>query len=297
VIDRRIAVLEAEGVAIRCGVTVGDDPTWTQLRAEHDAVVIAIGASRPRDLTVPGRSLDGIVLAMDYLTDQNAVIGGEHAAAACDVSGKRVVILGGGDTGSDCLGTALRQRAAQVTQIELMPAPPATRADANPWPTWPYVFRTSSSQEEGGQRRFAFRTTHLEGENGRLVALHGERVGVLAETERRPEHLAEPEPPDQRGTSVRIPADVLILALGFLGPDTKALVAEFGVALDARGNIAIDDRYATSVPGVYCAGDAHRGASLIVWAIAEGRELARNVDSGLRHAHSTLPARGHDSPF
>jgi glutamate synthase (NADPH/NADH) small chain len=281
VIDRRIALLEAEGVAIRCGVTVGNDPTWTQLRAEHDAVVIAIGASRPRDLTVPGRSLSGIVLAMEYLTDQNAVVGGERAAAAYDVSGKRVVILGGGDTGSDCLGTALRQGAAQVTQIELMPAPPATRADANPWPTWPYVFRTSSSQEEGGQRTFAFRTTHLEGENGRLVALHGERLDVL----------------DAPGTSIRIPADVLILALGFLGPDTKALIAEFGVALDARGNIAIDDRYATSVPGVYCAGDAHRGASLIVWAIAEGRELARNVDSSLRHTHSTLPARGQDLPF
>jgi glutamate synthase (NADPH/NADH) small chain len=278
VIDRRLAILEAEGVAIRCGVTVGREPTWTALRAAHDAVVIAIGAARPRDLGVPGRDLAGVVLAMDYLADQNAVIGGERDALAHDVGGQRVVILGGGDTGSDCLGTALRQRAAAVTQIELLPAPPATRAGSNPWPTWPLVFRTSSSQEEGGERRFAFRTTQLEGEAGRLVALHGERV-------------------DAPGAGIRIAADALILALGFTGPDTSALAGELGVALDARGNIAIDERYATSVPGVYCAGDAHRGASLIVWAIAEARELARHVDSALRREPSSLAARGQDLPF
>jgi len=278
VIDRRLAVLEAEGIAFRCGVTVGRDPTWAELRAGNDAVVLAIGASRPRDLVVPGRILDGVVLAMDFLADQNAVIGGERSVAVHDVRGKRVVILGGGDTGSDCLGTALRQRAAAVTQIELMPAPPATRANANPWPTWPMVFRTSSSQEEGGERTFAFRTTQLEGEGGRLVALHGERV-------------------DTAGTNVRITVDTLILALGFVGPDASALVDELGVALDPRGNIAIDGRYATSVPGVYCAGDAHRGASLIVWAIAEGRELARHVDEALRAEHSLLPARGQDLAF
>jgi glutamate synthase (NADPH/NADH) small chain len=278
VIDRRLAILEAEGVAFRCGVTVGRDPTWTQLRAEHDATVIAIGAGRPRELDVPGRDLEGVVLAMDYLADQNAVIGGERASAGHDVRGRRVVILGGGDTGSDCVGTALRQRAAAVTQIELLPAPPATRADTNPWPTWPLVFRTSSSQDEGGERTFAFRTTRLEGEAGRLVALHGERV-------------------DAPGAGIRIAAEALILALGFTGPDASALVGELGVALDARGNVAIDARHATSVPGVYCAGDAHRGASLIVWAIAEGRELARHVDEALRHERSSLPARGQDLAF
>jgi glutamate synthase (NADPH) small chain len=278
VIDRRLAILEAEGVAIRTGVTVGCDPTWTQLHAAHDAIVVAIGAARPRELAVPGRELAGVVLAMDYLTDQNQVIGGEREALAHDVRGKRVVILGGGDTGSDCLGTALRQGAAQVTQIELLPAPPATRAAANPWPTWPLVFRTSSSQEEGGERAFAFRTTHLEGDAGRLVALHGERA-------------------DAPGAGVRIPADALILALGFTGPDSAALVDQLGVALDPRGNLAIDDRHATSVPGVYAAGDAHRGASLIVWAIAEGREMARHVDEALRRAPSRLPARGQDLPF
>jgi len=240
--------------------------------------VIAIGATRARDLVVPGRVLDGVVLAMDYLSDQNAVVGGERETAAYDVRDKRVVILGGGDTGSDCLGTALRQRAAAVTQIELMPAPPVARNTGNPWPTWPLVFRTSSSQEEGGERTFAFRTTHLEGEAGKLVALHGERV-------------------DEPGSAVRIPVDTLILALGFTGPDTTGLVDELGVALNPRGNIAVDRHYATNVPGVYCAGDAHRGASLIVWAIAEGRELARHVDAALRREHSALPARGQDLPF
>jgi glutamate synthase (NADPH/NADH) small chain len=278
IIERRLAILRAEGIEIRCGVTVGKDPTWQHLRADHDAVVIAIGATRARDLVVPGRVLDGVVLAMDYLSDQNAVVGGEREAAAYDVRDKRVVILGGGDTGSDCLGTALRQHAASVTQIELMPAPPATRNTGNPWPTWPMVFRTSSSQEEGGERTFAFRTTHLEGEAGKLVALHGERI-------------------NEPGATVRIPVDTLILALGFTGPDCTGLVDELGVALNPRGNIAVDHHYATNVPGVYCAGDAHRGASLIVWAIAEGRELARHVDASLRREYSALPARGQDLPF
>ena len=278
IIDRRLALLEAEGIEFRCGVTVGKDPTWRELRAGHDAVVLAIGAGRPRDLVVPGRVLDGVVIAMDYLSDQNAVISGERDTAQYDVRDKRVVILGGGDTGSDCLGTALRQRAAQVTQIELMPAPPATRGQANPWPTWPMVFRTSSSQEEGGERTFAFRTTHLEGDAGKLVALHGERV-------------------DEPGTTIRMPVDTLILALGFTGPDSTAVVDELGIALNPRGNIAVDHHYATNVPGVYAAGDSHRGASLIVWAIAEGRELARHVDAALRHERSALPARGQDLPF
>jgi glutamate synthase (NADPH) small chain len=277
VIDRRIALLEAEGVVIRCGVTVGRDPTWPELRASHDAVVLAIGATRPRDLAIPGRELAGVVLAMDYLADQNARIGGDRPASAGGVRGQRVVILGGGDTGSDCLGTALRQGAAAVTQIELLPAPPASRTGANPWPTWPYVFRTSSSQEEGGERTFAFRTTHLEGEAGRLVALHGERIDAPREP-------------------IRLPVDTLILALGFTGPDPAGL-ADLGVAFDPRGNVDVDAHYATSAPGIYCAGDAHRGASLIVWAIAEGRELARHVDASLRRERSSLPARGQDLPF
>jgi glutamate synthase (NADPH/NADH) small chain len=250
-------------VQIRCNVAVGRDPTWEGLRDEHDALVIAIGAQRPRELDVPGRKLDGVVLAMDYLTEQNEIVAGQRTSTSHDVRGKRVVILGGGDTGSDCLGTALRQGAASVSQIELMPAPPPERGPDNPWPSWPLVFRTSSSQEEGGTREFAFRTTHLEGTAGKLVALHGVRV-------------------DEPSIPVRIELDTLILALGFIGPDTSTLVDQLGVQLDKRGNVTADAQFATNVHHVFCVGDARRGASLIVWAIAEGRDAALAVDTHLR---------------
>jgi glutamate synthase (NADPH/NADH) small chain len=277
VVDRRLALLEAEGIELRTGVKIGDSPTWTQLRADHDAVVIAIGAMKPRELTIPGRELEGVVIAMDYLCDQNEVVGKQLTLGPrYSVAGKRVVILGGGDTGSDCLGTALRQGAAHVTQIELMPAPPEARTASNPWPAWPLVFRTSSSQEEGGDRTFAFQTTRLEGA-GKLETLVGARLDT--------------------GEEVRMPVDALILALGFVGPDTSSLVEQLGVQLDPRGNVAVDARFATNVPGVYAAGDAHRGASLIVWAIAEARELARHVDAELRGAPSIVPALGQDQPF
>ncbi|HSN29289.1 MAG TPA: glutamate synthase subunit beta [Kofleriaceae bacterium] len=269
VIDRRLDVLRASGIEIRTGVAVGRDPTWTQLRAEHDAVVLAIGAQRARDLAIPGRELEGVVQAMDFLTAQNEVVGGERPSHPRAVTGKHVIILGGGDTGSDCLGTALRQNAASVTQIELMPPPPLVRASDNPWPQWPLVFRTSSSQEEGGAREFGFRTTHLEAADGRLVALHGIKV------ERKAGQLV-----DIPGTEMRLPCEALILALGFTGPDAKPLVDQLGIRLDERGNV--DGRYATNVPGVFVAGDARRGASLVVWAIAEGRECARAVDARLR---------------
>ena len=271
VIDRRLEVLSQEGVELRCGVAVGKNPTWKQLRADHDALVIAIGAQRARDLDVPGRELDGVLFAMDYLTEQNQVVAGERESARLDVKGKRVIILGGGDTGSDCLGTALRQGAAQVMQIELMPQPPLVRLASNPWPNWPFIFRTSSSQEEGGQRDFSFRTTRLEGKDGKLVALHGVRVD-----------MQNGKLVDLPGSELRIEVDTLILALGFVGPDTEPLVEQLGVALDARGNVIADKQFATNVKGVYCAGDAHRGASLIVWAIAEGRDTAKSVDAFLR---------------
>lgn len=265
VIDRRLEMLGE--IEIRCNTQVGVRPTWKALEAEFDAVVIAIGAQRARDLDVPGRDLAGVVLAMDFLTDQNRVSGGESTQAALNVRGKRVVILGGGDTGSDCLGTALRQGAAEVTQIELLPAPPIGVNPETPWPTWPVIFRTSSSQEEGGQRSFGFRTTHLEGTNGRLTALHG--IGV----ERKGGALI-----DKPGTELAIPVDQLILALGFVGPNTKLLVDQLGIALDRRGNVSVDAQFETNVRGVFCAGDAHRGASLVVWALAEGRQLARHVN-------------------
>jgi glutamate synthase (NADPH/NADH) small chain len=277
VIDRRLAVLEAEGVQVRCNVSVGRDPTWDRLHAEHDALVIAIGSQRPRELEVPGRKLDGVVLAMDYLTEQNEVVGGQRASSGHDVRGKRVVILGGGDTGSDCLGTALRQGAASVTQIELMPAPPAERSTENPWPSWPLVFRTSSSQEEGGAREFGFRTTHLEGAGGKLVALHG--VSVV---------LDNGKLVDVPGSEIRIEVDTLILALGFVGPNASPLVEQLGVQLDRRGNVIGDAGFSTNVHNVFCIGDARRGASLIVWAIAEGRDAARAIDSHLRAATASI---------
>jgi glutamate synthase (NADPH/NADH) small chain len=271
---------------------------WDALREQHHALLIATGAQAPRDLAVPGRELGGVHFAMDFLTQQNQAVAGDPVdlalggGARIDVSGQRVIILGGGDTGSDCLGTALRQGASHVLQIELMPAPPEQREARNPWPQWPLVFRTSSSQEEGGEREFALLTRRLSGSGGRLSALHAVRVEMLP---RAGGGVAFEEVPD---SETEIPVDTLLLAMGFTGPRTERLVEQLGVTLDARGNVATDARYATSVPGVFCAGDAHRGQSLIVWAIAEGREAARAVDAHLRvGAEPWLPTRGHDAPF
>ncbi len=257
VIDRRLRLLEAEGVQFRTGVAVGSAPSWTQLKEAHDAVVLALGAPRPRRLDVPGVELDGVVLAMDFLEAQNR--GGPPTA-----KGKRVVILGGGDTGSDCLGTALRQGAASVRQVELLAAPPAARAGTNPWPDWPLVFRTSSSQEEGGERSFARRTTRLEGQGGKLTALWWVDV-------------QEPGAKEER-----VEVDLLIQAMGFVGADAGEVAAQLGLALDARGNVKVDKDFMTSVPGVFAGGDVARGASLIVWALADGRDLAKAADSFLR---------------
>ncbi|MFZ5446841.1 MAG: glutamate synthase subunit beta [Myxococcota bacterium] len=255
VIDRRIAIMQAEGITFRTGVDVGRSPSWKELRASHDAVVIAIGAQRPRALDVPGVDLKGVMQAMDYLEAANR-------AGPAIARGKRVVILGGGDTGSDCLGTAIRQGAASVMQVELLAPPPEKRAPNNPWPQWPLVFRTSSSQEEGGQRVFSRRTTKLEGKDGQLTALRWADTANPANEE-------------------RVECELLIQAMGFLGADGSQVQEQLGVALDARGNVKVDRAFATSVPGVYAAGDASRGASLIVWAIAEGRDLAAHVSRWL----------------
>ncbi|MFO0593989.1 MAG: glutamate synthase subunit beta [Myxococcaceae bacterium] len=253
IIDRRLELLEAEGIVFQCGVDVGVKPTWTELHAGYDAVVVAIGAQRPRALEVPGVELRGVVQAMDFLERANR---GERNEAR----GKRVIILGGGDTGSDCLGTSLRQGAAAVQQVELLAAPPPTRGANNPWPQWPLIFRTSSSQEEGGTRTFSRRTTRLEGREGQLTALHWVDV--------------------EHGTEERVEVDLLIQAMGFVGPVATSLRDQLGVELDARGNVKVDRNFRTSVPGVWAAGDASRGASLIVWAIAEGRDLARAMQLG-----------------
>ena len=277
-LDRRLALMEAEGVAFRCGVALGGDLGWDELRARHDAVVIAVGARRPRDLEVPGRELAGVHFAMDYLTQQNRVIAGERVADQISAEGRRVVILGGGDTGSDCYGTALRQGAAHVLQVELLPAPPATRAPENPWPEWPLVFRTSTSQEEGGERDFAVMSKRLcAGDDGRVRAIEAVRVDMVVDGAAR--RLVE-----RPGSTFEIAADLVILAMGFLGPETDALSRQLGLALDPRGNIAVDRAHATSAAGVFAAGDASRGQSLIVWAIADGRAAAAGVDSYLRAA-------------
>jgi glutamate synthase (NADPH/NADH) small chain len=279
VIDRRVAQMEAEGVTFRTGVDVGKDITWDALKAEHDSVVIAIGAQRPRDLDVPGRDLDGVVFAMRFLEGQNRTVAGDHAQPPISAAGKHVIILGGGDTGSDCLGTSLRHSAASVRQIELLPQPAPERGDNNPWPQWPMVFTTSSSQEEGGVRDFAMSTTRLEGEGGKLKRLYAQRVSL------------------EGGKIVPIPdteevfeCDLLILAMGFVAPIADTLKAQLGIELDGRGNVATKS-FRTGVAGVYAAGDAQRGQSLIVWAISDGRETARVVDADLAGA-PRLATRG-----
>jgi glutamate synthase (NADPH) small chain len=289
-LDRRIALMVEEGVEFRCGVEIGRDVKWRALRVQHDAVVVCIGAGRPRPFEVPGAELDGVCLALDFLERQNRVVAGDLAdAGALDARGQRVVILGGGDTGSDCLGTALRQGAASVTQIELMPAPPEARRADNPWPQWPLVFRTSSSQDEGGERAFALMTVAIEGEGGKVARLRAAAVELATEGGR-------PVPRPVPGSEVVHPCDRVIVAIGFAGPALDAL-AELRHLATPRGTIAVDRRFATGEPGVFAAGDAVRGASLIVWAIAEGREAARACDSYLRGGLTVVPTRGADAPF
>jgi glutamate synthase (NADPH/NADH) small chain len=270
ILDRRLAQLTAEGVVFRCGVHAGVDVTGDALRAEYDAVVLCGGAERPRDLPVPGRELEGVHFAMEFLTQQNRrgaglPVDGKDILA----TGKRVIVLGGGDTGSDCIGTSHRQGARSVLSLELLPRPPDVRADTNPWPAWPLIYRTSSSHEEGGERDFGVMTTRVLGMDGRVVALEACRVDLGAKG-----------PVPRPGTTMEIPCDLLLLAMGFLGPRTGDVITQLGCALDARGNVATKAG-ATSVPGVFAAGDMARGQSLVVWAIAEGRRVAATVNKFL----------------
>jgi glutamate synthase (NADPH/NADH) small chain len=273
VLDRRLDQLRAEGIEFRCGVDVGANAG--QLRPAYDAVVLACGARAPRDLPLPGRNLAGIHFAMEYLTQQNRRLEGvapegEEITAA----GKRVVILGGGDTGADCLGTAHRQGAVEVHQLELLPRPPDERAADNPWPLWPLVLRTSAAHEEGGVRVYSVSTTDFTGKDGRVTGLRGHRVEVV----RGPQGLRfEPV----AGTEFALAADLVVLALGFVGPERSPLLSALGVTLSPRGNV-LHDGFMTSAPGVFVAGDMQRGQSLIVWAIADGRAAARSADRWLR---------------
>jgi glutamate synthase (NADPH/NADH) small chain len=270
VVERRVGILEAEGIEFRTGVEVGSHIHARELREQFDAVVIATGSTVPRDLPVPGRELDGVHFAMEYLEQRNRFVAGDPAPAEpISAAGKRVVIIGGGDTGADCLGNAHREGPLSVTQFELLPEPPATRPDdLTPWPQWPLILRTSPAHEEGGERRFAVSTTELAGEDGRVVALRGHAVG--------------PPPSFERieGSEFEIRADLVLLAMGFLHTQHEGLVEQLGVDLDARGNVEAR-AYETSVPGVFAAGDARRGQSLVVWAINEGRKAARAADAYL----------------
>ena len=285
VLDRRLAVMAAEGVLFRPGVDVGNDISLGRLRADYDAVLLAAGAGRPRDLQVPGRELQGIHFAMEYLTLQNRrcegdVIPDDRFITASD---KHVIIIGGGDTGADCLGTAHRQGARSVTQLELLSKPPVERASDNPWPQWPNIFRVSTAHEEGGERLYAVSTQRFSGdEHGRVRTLHAVKVDMV----RRDGKVSF----DQIGGSeFDIPAELVLLAMGFLGPERGPLVTELGLKLTERGNVWRDERWMTSVAGVFAAGDMQRGQSLIVWAIAEGRSAARGVDQYLM-SESALPA-------
>ena len=279
-IDRRAAQLEAEGVRFELGIDVGVARGAGELLASYDALVLCMGARMPRDLPVPGRELDGVHFAMDYLEQQNRRVAGEAvtAARAIVATGKHVVVIGGGDTGSDCVGTANRQRAASVTQLELMPKPPLVRMPENPWPAWPLVLRTSSSHEEpsgGGSpcaREFAILTKAF------VAGAGGTSVAKLAAVRIEPGDGAVREMP---GTEHDLPCDLALLAMGFVGPIKAGLVDELGLALDARGNILTDRSGATSVPRVYAAGDVSRGQSLVVWAIADGRRVAAGVHASL----------------
>jgi glutamate synthase (NADPH/NADH) small chain len=270
-VDQRLAQLEAEGVKFRASVDVGIDITGQDLRRRYDAIVIAAGATEARGLAVPGGELKGIHQAMEYLPLANRVQEGDLAISPIDVAGKHVVIIGGGDTGADCLGTAHRQGAAAVTQLEIMPTPPDTRPGSQPWPTYPMVYRTTSAHEEGGDRLFSVSTERFEDDgNGRVCALH------LIEVEPH-EGGFRPRP----GSEQRIPADFVFLAMGFTGPEKSPLFEQLGLETDTRGNLVRSADYATSIEGVFVAGDAGRGQSLIVWAIAEGRAAAASVDAFL----------------
>jgi glutamate synthase (NADPH/NADH) small chain len=281
---RRIRQMEAEGVKFVTGCRAGGDVTAAQLRADFDAILLAIGSTKARELPIPGRDLRGIHQAMDFLPQQNKVNQGDAVAGQIVATGKRVVIIGGGDTGSDCIGTSNRQGAASVVQVELLPKPVEDRRpDDQPWPFYPMYLRTSSSQEEGCERRWSILTKSFLGDgDGNVRALQCVRL-EWARDEKGQMRMNEIP-----GSEFELAADLILLAMGFLGPEKDGLVEQLGLALDSRGNVAGDDNYMTNVPGVFSAGDCRRGQSLVVWALAEGREAARGVDQCLM-GYSDLP--------
>lgn len=277
-IDRRVAQLEAEGVRFRTGVEVGKDITWHDLRRRYDAVLIATGASKPRDLPVQGRNLLGIHFAMEYLTQANRLVAGLNVSEQISASGKKVVILGGGDTGADCLGTATRQGAVSVKTIAIGAKPPEARTSNQPWPTFPNLYEVSSAHEEFGEREYLSSTVEFIGKSGRVAGVRIADTSIV-------DGKRLPTP----GTERVIEADLVLLALGFTGPETEGIVFDGAIDLDERGNIARGESFGTDLDGVFVAGDAGRGQSLIVWAIAEGRSAAASIDRYLE-GDTVLPA-------
>ncbi|PKZ63720.1 glutamate synthase [Gordonia terrae] len=278
-IDRRLAQMEAEGTVFRTGVNVGVDVTVEQLRADFDAVILANGSTIGRDLPIPGRELDGIHQAMEFLPQANRVQLGDDVEGQISAKGKKVIIIGGGDTGADCLGTSLRQGAEIVHQFEIMPKPPIERAESTPWPTYPLMYRVSSAHEEGGERVFSVNTEQFTGDDGKVTGLKAHEVQM------RDGRFEKVE-----GSDFELEADLVLLAMGFVGPEREDLLDKMGVEYDPRGNVKRDNSFAAvGLPGVFVAGDAGRGQSLIVWAIAEGRSAAAAADEFLTGA-SDLPA-------
>ena len=269
-IDRRLTQLEAEGVRFRAGVNIGVDITWEELRSRYDAVLVATGATKPRDLGVAGRELEGVHYAMDYLTQSNQVVAGDSVEGQISAAGKHVIVLGGGDTGADCIGTATRQGALSVTTFAIGKQPPAERPGHQPWPTFPTLFEVASAHEEFGERQYLSSTVEFVGENGKLTGVK------VAETE-----FVDGKRLPKAGTERIVPAELVLLALGFTGVEGETLADQSEVSIDNRGNVARDAKYATNVDGVFVAGDAGRGQSLIVWAIAEGRAAAAAIDEYL----------------
>jgi glutamate synthase (NADPH) small chain len=269
-IDRRIAQMRLEGVEFVVNAHVGGNVPTADVRRDFDAILLAGGAEQARDLNVPGRELQGIHFAMEFLPQSNKVCEGDSVANQILATGKRVVIIGGGDTGADCLGTSHRQKAAHISQFELLPKPPDTRAPHTPWPLWPMQLRVESSHEEGGLRDWSVSTVRFSGDKqGNVTKLHGVRVGAPPKFEAQP------------GSEFEMDVDLVLLAMGFTGPVRNGLLEDLGVALDPRGNVATGPNYMSSESGIFAAGDTRRGQSLVVWAIAEGRKAARGVDEFL----------------
>jgi glutamate synthase (NADPH/NADH) small chain len=283
-LDRRLALMEKEGVVFQTNAHIGVDVPVGDLRRDFEAIVLAGGACAPRDLPIPGRELGGIHFAMEYLTLSNKRCEGDAVADDVFISarGKRVVIIGGGDTGADCLGTVHRQGALSVHQFELLPRPPDTRAEDNPWPQWPNIFRVSSAHEEGGERVYSVSSQRFVGEGGRVTKLDALKVEMVRQGGRLDfKPIA--------GSELTLDVDLVLLAMGFVGPEKPGMLSQLGVTLTDRGNVARDANWMTNVPGVFACGDMQRGQSLIVWAIAEGRSCARGVDAYLM-GRSELPA-------